>query len=116
MWETYGPVIGAAILCGIIIYARHLHTVQKEQNMAWLIILERLAPVILALIPGIPAKLVPVLIEAISAAEESGENGTEKMSAVINAASTVAPDVNVPVVIDAVTAVVKATNATAKAV
>lgn len=110
--EKYGPVFGVAVLAAIIVYARYLQE-QQERDMNWLDIVAKLAPVILALVPGIPAKLIPVIVEAISIAETSGQDGQHKLITAVNHVCPEDTTVEVPVLASAISAVVQAANHTA---
>lgn len=75
----------------------------------WLGILKVLAPVILNLIPQIPKPLIPVITEAIGAAEQSGQTGPEKLTSVVSHPAL--SNVEVPVLVGGVNKVIAAVNA-----
>jgi hypothetical protein len=83
--DRYGPIIGAAMLMVLIIYARYVQTNEPENtNMKWLKIVAKLAPVLLPFIPGIPANLIPVIVQGIELAEGVGGTGPEKKAVAID--------------------------------
>lgn len=52
--------------------------------MKWLILAQSMLPLILSFIPGLPAVLVPVIVQGIQEAEQMKGTGPEKKQHVIN--------------------------------
>ena len=60
--------------------------------MKWLKIVAKLAPVLLPFIPGIPATLVPVIVQGIELAEIVGGSGPDKKAVAVDHIKGVVPD------------------------
>ena len=57
--------------------------------MNWFALVKALAPAILAIIPGIPSTLIPVIVEGIGQAEAIvGAKGPQKLEHVVSAVAT----------------------------
>lgn len=52
--------------------------------MKWLMLAQSMLPLILSFIPGLPAVLVPVIVQGIQEAEQMKGTGAEKKQHVVN--------------------------------
>jgi len=51
--------------------------------MKWLEVLKLVAPVVLSVVPGVPAVVIPIVVKAMEAAEAGGGSGEAKKKQVL---------------------------------
>ncbi len=81
--------IGFAVTVSFLIV--YVKSRQEEKSVDWKNfgrLVEQLAPIALAVIPGVPPALIPIIVHGIQTSEKLGGTGAEKKAQVIDLART----------------------------